>query len=122
VKPIDKVKFHSVYKEHEVVFKLEDDSKPEDTVVQIVQKGWYMGDNILRPAKVVVSKKRNCQNHPNLLKRNNKNPMSLNQMMLRQRLKMPKIPKIPKKPRTPHTKDTKDAKSEPPKSTNCSIK
>lgn len=58
VKPIDKVNVPFNYKEHEVVFKMEDDSKLEDTVIQIVQKGWYLGENILRPAKVVVSKKK----------------------------------------------------------------
>jgi len=58
VKPIDKIGIPFNYKEHEVMMKFEDDSKPEDTVLQIIQKGWYCNDCILRPAKVVVSKKK----------------------------------------------------------------
>ncbi len=58
VKPIDEIDIPFNYKIHEVLMKFEDDEKPEDTVMQIVQKGWYLGDNILKPAKVIVSKKK----------------------------------------------------------------
>lgn len=58
VKPIEKTNVPFNYREHEVLMKLEDDSKDEDTILEIVQKGWYIGDNILKPAKVVVSKKK----------------------------------------------------------------
>ena len=58
VKPIEEIDIPFNYKIHEVLMKFEDDSKQEDTVMQIVQKGWFIGDNILRPAKVIVSKKK----------------------------------------------------------------
>lgn len=57
VRPIDKTDVPLDYNEHEVMMKTNDEDKPEDTVVQIIQKGWYLGKNVLRPAKVIVSKK-----------------------------------------------------------------
>ena len=58
VKPIDKENVPFNYREHEVMMKFEDESKPEDTVLKIVQKGWYLEENVLRPAKVIVSKRK----------------------------------------------------------------
>ncbi|MBD3351258.1 MAG: nucleotide exchange factor GrpE, partial [Candidatus Lokiarchaeota archaeon] len=57
VKPIQKTDIPFDYNKHDVMMKVTDASKPEDTVIKIVQKGWYLGKNVLRPAKVVVSKK-----------------------------------------------------------------
>lgn len=58
VKPIEEIDIPFNYKIHEVLMKFEDNEKQEDTVMQIVQKGWFLDDNILRPAKVIVSKKK----------------------------------------------------------------
>lgn len=58
VKPIEEIDIPFNYKIHEVLMKFENDEKQEDTVMQIVQKGWFLDDNILRPAKVIVSKKK----------------------------------------------------------------
>lgn len=58
VKPIEEIDVHFNYKIHEVMMRFEDDNRPDDTVMQIVQKGWFLGDNILKPAKVIVSKKK----------------------------------------------------------------
>ena len=38
--------------------RLVDEEQPEDTVIKIAQKGYYLGENVLRPAKVIVSKKK----------------------------------------------------------------
>ncbi len=58
VKPIEEIDVPFNYKIHEVMMKFEDNNRPDDTVMQIVQKGWFLGDNILKPAKVIVSKKK----------------------------------------------------------------
>lgn len=58
VKPIDKVHVPFNYKEHDVFMKMIDEDHPEDTVIKIAQKGYYLGENVLRPAKVIVSKKK----------------------------------------------------------------
>ncbi len=47
------------YYKHEVLMQTEvDDSIPEDQVMGVVQKGWMIGPDILRHARVVVSKHR----------------------------------------------------------------
>jgi molecular chaperone GrpE len=40
---------------HQAVGKEEDASVPDETVTQVYQKGYEMGDRVLRPAMVVVS-------------------------------------------------------------------
>ena len=57
VKPIEETKIPSNYKQHEVIMKIINDEVPEDTVLQIVSKGYKMNGEVIRPAKVVVSKK-----------------------------------------------------------------
>ena len=57
VKPIEKTNIPSNYKKHEVILKIINDDVPEDTVLQIVHKGYKMNGEVIRPAKVVVSKK-----------------------------------------------------------------
>mgnify|MGYP001547357897 CR=1 FL=1 len=41
---------------HQAMFEVPDPSKPEGTVVQVVQAGYVIGDRVLRPAMVGVSK------------------------------------------------------------------
>ncbi len=58
IKPIEQIYVPFNYKEHDVFMKLVDEEQPEDTVIKIAQKGYYLGENVLRPAKVIVSKKK----------------------------------------------------------------
>lgn len=41
---------------HQAMFELPDDGRPNGTVVQVVQTGYVIGDRVLRPALVGVSK------------------------------------------------------------------
>jgi molecular chaperone GrpE len=41
---------------HQAMFEIEDPSVPAGTVVQVVQAGYLIGDRVLRPALVAVSK------------------------------------------------------------------
>ncbi len=41
---------------HQAMFEVPDPSRPEGTVVQVVQAGYAIGDRVLRPAMVGVSK------------------------------------------------------------------
>jgi molecular chaperone GrpE len=56
VKAIDTKNIPFDYKEHEVMMRVLNDNLPEDTIMQIVQKGYKMNGEVIRPAKVVVSK------------------------------------------------------------------
>ena len=58
IKPIEQVHIPFNYKEHDVFMKMVDEEQPEDTVIKIAQKGYYIGENVLRPAKVIVSKRK----------------------------------------------------------------
>lgn len=58
IKPIEEIHVPFNYKEHDVFMKMMDEEQPEDTVIKIAQKGYYLGENVLRPAKVIVSKKK----------------------------------------------------------------
>lgn len=42
---------------HDAMLVREDSDKPENTVLEELEKGYYFKDEVLRPAKVVVSKK-----------------------------------------------------------------
>jgi len=42
--------------QHEALFEVPDESAPTGTVVQIVEEGYVIGDRVLRPAKVGVSR------------------------------------------------------------------
>jgi molecular chaperone GrpE len=57
VKVIDALNKPFDYKYHEVILKIINDDLEEDTVVQVVQKGYLLNGDVLRPAKVIVSKK-----------------------------------------------------------------
>ena len=41
---------------HQAMFEVPDPSRPEGTVVQVVQTGFAIGERVLRPAMVGVSK------------------------------------------------------------------
>ena len=41
---------------HQAMFEVPDESVPSGTVTQVVQSGWTIGDRVLRPAMVGVSK------------------------------------------------------------------
>jgi molecular chaperone GrpE len=41
---------------HQAMFEVPDPSRPEGTVVQVVQAGFAIGDRVLRPAMVGVAK------------------------------------------------------------------
>jgi molecular chaperone GrpE len=41
---------------HQAMFEAPDDSKPNGTVIQVIQAGYTIGDRVLRPAMVGVSK------------------------------------------------------------------
>jgi molecular chaperone GrpE len=41
---------------HEALFEIPDDTAPNATVVQVIEDGYAIGDRVLRPAKVGVSR------------------------------------------------------------------
>ena len=41
---------------HEVMFEVEDPSKPRGTIMQVLQQGYVVHDRLLRPARVGVTK------------------------------------------------------------------
>jgi molecular chaperone GrpE len=41
---------------HEALFEVQDETAPNATVVQVVEDGYAIGDRVLRPAKVGVSR------------------------------------------------------------------
>jgi molecular chaperone GrpE len=41
---------------HEALFEMPDETAPNATVVQVIEDGYVIGDRVLRPAKVVVSR------------------------------------------------------------------
>ncbi len=43
---------------HEAFMVQEDDSVPENTVLEVIEKGYVCDDNLLKPARVIVSKVR----------------------------------------------------------------
>ncbi len=57
VTPIEDINIPFDYKRHEVMLKTINDEIEEDTVLQVVQKGYRMDGEVIRPAKVIVSKK-----------------------------------------------------------------
>ena len=60
-----------VYK-HEVLMRKVSNEKPEDTVLEEIQKGYLLNNFVLRPAKVVVSQKSVQENQENI--QNQKKP------------------------------------------------
>jgi molecular chaperone GrpE len=56
VKPIEAEGQKFVPHKHQAMFEVPDPSRPEGTVVQVVQTGYAIGDRVLRPAMVGVAK------------------------------------------------------------------
>ncbi|MHA1744954.1 MAG: nucleotide exchange factor GrpE [Promethearchaeota archaeon] len=56
VSPIEAVQVPLDYKIHDAVLRVINDDIPDETVLQIVQKGYRMDGEVIRPAKVIVSK------------------------------------------------------------------
>jgi len=56
VTPIEAVQVPLDYKIHDAVLRVINDDIPDETVLQIVQKGYRMDGEVIRPAKVIVSK------------------------------------------------------------------
>lgn len=56
IKPIDAMDRKFDHNLHEAMFELDDPSKPQGTVVQVLETGYMLNDRLLRPAKVGVSK------------------------------------------------------------------
>ena len=46
-------------KDHELIAEVENDEFPERKVIKVVEKGYLFHDQVLRPAKVEISKKKN---------------------------------------------------------------
>jgi len=42
---------------HELVEEIENDNLPEGTITEVFEKGYLLADQVLRPAKVIISKK-----------------------------------------------------------------
>ncbi len=61
LKPIDSLgeEFNAEY--HEAVAQIEDQEKPDGIVLVEVEKGFQLGDKIIRHPKVVVNKKTECE-------------------------------------------------------------
>ncbi|MCF2141757.1 MAG: nucleotide exchange factor GrpE [Candidatus Lokiarchaeota archaeon] len=56
VEPIDKTGIPFDFNYHEVMMKVINDDLPEDTVINVIQKGYKIKDQVIQPAKVIVSK------------------------------------------------------------------
>ncbi len=56
VEPIETINIPFDYHIHESVLRVVRDDIPEDTVLQIIQRGFRMNGEVIRPAKVLVSK------------------------------------------------------------------
>jgi len=41
---------------HEAVATEADESKPDEIIIKLTQRGWKLGDKVIRPAKVIVNK------------------------------------------------------------------
>ena len=59
VKPMDCVGEKFDPYQHEVLMVQETDDVPENTILEELDKGYHFNDNILRPAKVIISKNTN---------------------------------------------------------------
>jgi molecular chaperone GrpE len=57
ITPIDPLDENFDPEKHEALSLIEDESKDENTIIEVVQRGFMILDRVLRPAKVIVSKK-----------------------------------------------------------------
>ena len=58
---------------HQAMMEIEDDSKPQGTIVQEIQKGYLMKERLLRPSLVGVSKKSKIEEKINNQEKNEEN-------------------------------------------------
>ena len=58
---------------HQTMMEIEDDSKPQGTIVQEIQKGYLMKERLLRPSLVGVSKKSKIEEKINNQEKNEEN-------------------------------------------------
>jgi len=42
---------------HEAVSTQTDEDKPDEAVIEVLERGWQLGDKVIRPAKVIVNKR-----------------------------------------------------------------
>ncbi len=56
IQPIEAMGQRFDHNYHEAMFELEDPSQPAGTVVQVVENGFTLGERLLRPARVGVSR------------------------------------------------------------------
>jgi molecular chaperone GrpE len=64
VKPIEAEGLKFDPHRHQAMFEVPDPTRPEGTVVQVVQTGFAIGDRVLRPAMVGVAKGAPAAEHP----------------------------------------------------------
>jgi molecular chaperone GrpE len=64
VKPIEAEGLKFDPHRHQAMFEVPDPTRPEGTVVQVVQTGFAIGDRVLRPAMVGVAKGAPIAEHP----------------------------------------------------------
>jgi len=57
ITPIDPLDENFDPEKHEALSLIEDESKDENTIIEVIQRGFMILDRVLRPAKVIVSKK-----------------------------------------------------------------
>ena len=57
---------------HQAMSEIEDDSKDPGTILQVIQAGYMLGDRLLRPALVSVSKKKTSKDEENKDKKEEK--------------------------------------------------
>ena len=58
---------------HQTMMEIEDDSKPQGTIVQEIQKGYLLKERLLRPSLVGVSKKSKIEEKTNNNEKNDEN-------------------------------------------------
>ena len=58
---------------HQAMMEIEDDSKPQGTIVQEIQKGYLLKERLLRPSLVGVSKKSKIEEKTNNNEKNDEN-------------------------------------------------
>ena len=73
IKPIDSLNKKLDPNFHQAMMEIEDDSKPQGTIVQEIQKGYLMKERLLRPSLVGVSKKSKIEEKINNQEKNEQN-------------------------------------------------
>ena len=55
IKPIEALGQRYDHNLHEAMFDVEDTTRPVGTIIQVLERGYMLGERLLRPAKVGVS-------------------------------------------------------------------